>query len=124
MAGKPLTKKQLTQQLAKRLDISQKKAGDFLRELSSTAKREVQTKGTFNLPGIGRLTTVRRKARYGRNPLDGSLIRVPVRTVARFQLSSQVSQGLQITTVGVSKKRATKKSSKPRSGGYGGPMLR
>ena len=54
--------------------------------LSEFAERSHKT-GEFVLPGVGRLVRVRRKARMGRNPATGEVVKIPAKKVVKFLVS-------------------------------------
>ncbi|MFQ5776663.1 MAG: HU family DNA-binding protein [Terriglobia bacterium] len=85
--AKTLTKSQIVRTLAEKMDIPKKTAGAFLEELVNLAVKETKTKGTFQIPGIGKLRKAHRKARMGRNPQTGEALKIPAKTVVRFRVS-------------------------------------
>jgi DNA-binding protein HU-beta len=54
--------------------------------LSELAERSWKT-GVFELPGIGRLVRVDRKARTGRNPATGESIKIPAKKAVKFRVA-------------------------------------
>lgn len=83
--GKPMTKSQITDQIAKKTGITKKAAGQILDELASLAYKEA--KNNFTLPGLGKLVLVNRKARMGRNPQTGEAIKIPAKRVVKFRVA-------------------------------------
>ena len=73
--GKALTKSQVADYMAKKMDLKKKVAAGFLDELAGLAYREA--KNSFTIPGLGKLVLVNRKARIGRNPATGEQIQIP-----------------------------------------------
>ena len=55
--------------------------------LAATALKETRKNGLFVLPGIGRLVKSKRKARKGRNPATGAVIKIPAKTVVKFRVA-------------------------------------
>ncbi|MFQ5695543.1 MAG: HU family DNA-binding protein [Terriglobia bacterium] len=92
--AKAMTKSQLVRQLAEKVDIPKKTAGIFLEELINTAIRETKGKGTFAVPGLGKLRKAHRKARMGRNPQTGEPIKISARTVVRFRVSKSAKDAI------------------------------
>ena len=82
-----MTKSQLVRHLSDKADVTRKAAATLLEELVNTAVRETKSKGVFVLPGIGKLRKANRKARLGRNPRTGEVIKIPAKTVVRFRVS-------------------------------------
>lgn len=105
-----LTKTQLVRHLAETLDISNKKAAQFLETLADTAVKETKKSGVFVLPGLGRLKKVNRKARVGRNPQTGDIMHVAKRTVVKFFVSKSAKDSVQ-------------GGKKPKKGSNPGPMM-
>src|SRR3990172_2919064 len=84
--AKTMTKSQLVGHLAERVDVPKKTAAALLDELVNTAVKETRSKGTFVVPGIGRLRKAHRKARLGGTPQPGAPIKIPAKTVIRFRV--------------------------------------
>jgi DNA-binding protein HU-beta len=84
---KPLTKAQVVSQLAEKLSMTKKGAGEVLDALGALACKETKKKGSFVLPGFGKLVKVQRKARMGRNPATGEAIKIKAKTVVKFRIA-------------------------------------
>lgn len=84
---KPLTKAQVVSQLAEKLGMTKKSAGEVLDTLADLACKETKKKGAFVLPGFGKLVKVQRKARTGRNPATGEAIKIKAKTVVKFRIA-------------------------------------
>jgi len=84
---KPLTKAQVVAQLADTLSMTKKGAGEVLDALGTLACKETKKKGSFVLPGFGKLVKVQRKARMGRNPATGEAIKIKAKTVVKFRIA-------------------------------------
>jgi DNA-binding protein HU-beta len=89
MAGakKPMTKSQITTHFAEKFTLPKKVVGAFLEELAALAADQTKKLGAFTLPGIGKLTKAKRKARVGRNPATGETIKIPAKTVVKARLA-------------------------------------
>ena len=87
MAVKPMTKSQLISDLAEKFSMTKKDAGAFMDLLAETAYKETKKKGSFVLPGFGKLVKVQRKARMGRNPATGETIKIKAKTVVKFRVA-------------------------------------
>lgn len=92
--AKAMTKSQLMRHLADQAGIAKKAATAVVEELVNTAIRETKGKGTFVVPGIGKLRKAHRKARMGRNPQTGAAIRIPAKTVVRFRVSKTCKEAI------------------------------
>jgi len=89
-----MSQTQLVQHLAKRCEVNNKVARQFLDELARTALQETKKNGLFVLPGLGRLVKVDRKARMGRNPATGEAIKIAAKTVVKFRVSKAVKDSI------------------------------
>jgi DNA-binding protein HU-beta len=87
MAAKPMTKSQLIGEIADKLNVTKKDANGFLDMLSAIAYKETKKAGSFVLPGFGKLVKVQRKARTGRNPATGEVIKIKAKTVVKFRVA-------------------------------------
>jgi DNA-binding protein HU-beta len=86
-AVKPMTKSQLISEIAEKLSVSKKDVNAFIEQLTQTAYKETKKKGVFVLPGLGKLVKVQRKARMGRNPATGEVIKIKAKTVVKFRVA-------------------------------------
>ena len=84
-AVKPMTKAQLVDAIATKMELPKKQVGDILSLLAETAYKEAK-KG-FTIPGLGKLVVAKRKARTGRNPRTGETIKIPAKTVLKFRIA-------------------------------------
>ena len=84
---KPMTKAQLVTELAEKLDTTKNDVNHFMDALTTIAYRETKKKGSFTLPGMGKLVLVKRKARMGRNPATGETIKIKAKTVVKFRVA-------------------------------------
>jgi DNA-binding protein HU-beta len=82
---KPMTKKQIVDFLALKLEQPKKIADQFLEEYTKLAYKEA--KKSFVMPGLGKLVLQKRKARKGRNPATGAEIKIPAKTVLKFRIA-------------------------------------
>ena len=83
--GKPMTKSQIADQVAKKAGITKKAAVQILDDLAALAYKEA--KNNFTLPVLGKLVLVNRKARMGRNPQTGAAIKIPAKRVVKFRVA-------------------------------------
>ena len=89
---KPMTKKQIVDNLATKLGQPKKVAETFIAEYTQLAYKEAK-KG-FTMPGLGKLVLVKRKARKGRNPATGQEIKIPAKTVLKFRIAKQAKDAV------------------------------
>lgn len=89
MAAKSLmTTDELFSRIAAELRIPKSLVRRLFNELIKMAIRETKKKGVFALLGIGRLVKIHRKARTGRNPFSGELIKVQPTSTAKFRVDA------------------------------------
>ncbi len=62
--------------------------------LASMATSEVMTNGEFTVPGFGKLKKTHRKARDGRNPATGAVIKIPAKTTVKFSLGKAMKDSV------------------------------
>ncbi|MGQ9799457.1 MAG: HU family DNA-binding protein [Ignavibacterium sp.] len=92
MATKRMTKNQMLDHLAKKTGVTKKLAGQFLDEFVALAYKEA--KKSFVISGLGKLVVVNRKARNGRNPATGEIIRIPVKKALKFRIAKQAKDAI------------------------------
>ncbi len=85
--GKPLTKVEIINALAKNTGFTKKDVGQVLDELSKLAYIEAKKNKKFTLPGIAIMKIVHRKAKVGRNPATGQQITIPARNVIKITVA-------------------------------------
>ena len=74
-------------ELADKLEMTKKDVNGFIETLTELAYKETKKKGSFTLPGIGKLVLQKRKARMGRNPQTGEEIKIKAKTVVKFRVA-------------------------------------
>ncbi len=62
--------------------------------LASLATSEVKKNGEFTLPGFGKLKKTHRKARDGRNPATGAVIKIPAKTTVKFTIGKAMKDAV------------------------------
>jgi DNA-binding protein HU-beta len=62
--------------------------------ISDLAIKEVKKNGEFTLPGFGKLVKATRKAREGRNPATGAVIKIPAKTTVKFRLGKAMKDAV------------------------------
>lgn len=83
--AKAMTKAKIIEHLAKKTGTTKKAATEMLDVLSQLAYKEA--KNGFTIPGIGKLVLQKRKARKGRNPQTGEVIKIPAKKVVKFRVA-------------------------------------
>ena len=94
MAKKPMTKAQIVSHFAKKFEISKKMASAIIEEVAALAVSETKKAGSFTLPGIGKLVLVKRKARMGRNPGTGEVIKIAAKTVVKMRIAKAAKEAI------------------------------
>jgi DNA-binding protein HU-beta len=90
--GKAMTKSQIAEHLAKKVDIKKSQAAELLDEIAKLAYKEA--KNSFTLPGIGKIVLMQRKARMGRNPQTGQAIKIPAKKVVKFRVAKAAKDAI------------------------------
>ncbi|HMQ02564.1 MAG TPA: HU family DNA-binding protein [Pyrinomonadaceae bacterium] len=62
--------------------------------IAALAAQEVKKNGEFTLPGFGKLVKATRKAREGRNPATGAVIKIPAKTTVKFRLGKAMKDAV------------------------------
>ncbi len=62
--------------------------------IAELATKEVKKNGEFTLPGFGKLVKATRKAREGRNPATGAVIKIPAKTTVKFRLGKAMKDAV------------------------------
>ncbi len=88
----PYTKGDIVDHLAFNLDVTKKKANDFLNELVTLVSKNA--KKTFTIPGLGKFYTVRTKKRNGRNPATGKAIVIPAKSKVKFRVGKALQDAV------------------------------
>jgi DNA-binding protein HU-beta len=79
-----MTKDKMIEGVMRASGISKANVERFYDGLVVLAKKELQNRGEFVLPGLGAFKVRTRKARIARNPRTGEPIKVPAKKVVRF----------------------------------------
>ena len=62
--------------------------------LAALATSEVKKNGEFTVPGFGKLKKTQRKARDGRNPATGAVIKIPAKTTVKFTIGKAMKDSV------------------------------
>lgn len=85
-----MTKDKMIEGVMRASGISKANVERFYDGLVALARKELQNRGEFVLPGLGAFKVRVRKARIARNPRTGEPVKVPSRKVVRFVAYSQL----------------------------------
>ena len=81
-----MTKSELIEKMAKEADISKVAAGKALDSFVDGVTKTLKKKdGKVTLVGFGTFQKSRRKARKGRNPQTGEMLKIKARNVVKFK---------------------------------------
>ncbi|MFH1674098.1 MAG: HU family DNA-binding protein [Pseudomonadota bacterium] len=94
MAKKPMTKSQIVSHFAEKFELTKKTASGIIAEVAALAVSETKKAGSFTLPGIGKLVLVKRKARMGRNPRTGEVIKIAAKTVVKMRIAKAAKEAI------------------------------
>jgi DNA-binding protein HU-beta len=87
-----MTKAELIDQMAKDAGISKTAAGKALESFTDGVTGELKKKdGKVTLVGFGTFQKTRRKARKGRNPQTGAVIKIKARNAVKFKSGKKLS---------------------------------
>jgi len=92
--AKRLTQTEIINQLADKSGLKKADAKNFFTALATLAASEVKKNGEFTLPGFGKLVKATRKARDGRNPATGAVIKIPAKTTVKFRLGKAMKDAV------------------------------
>lgn len=104
-----MNKAELVDALAAAQDITKTQAGQNVNAFLAIVAECLNAGGNLQLIGLGSFNVVQTKARKGRNPRTGEVLKIPASKKVRFNLSSQLRTSLNSKPV---KKVAAKKAPK------------
>ena len=87
MAAKTVTKKQLTDTLAKQHQLTKKQSREMLEELTGMIRKHLKKGEQVKITGLGILRVRNRAARVGRNPATGEVIQIKASKKVAFRAS-------------------------------------
>ena len=93
-SAKRMTQTEIISQLAEKSGMKKSEAKEFFNALATLAASEVKKNGEFTLPGFGKLVKATRKAREGRNPATGDVIKIPAKTTVKFRLGKSMKDAV------------------------------
>uniref|UniRef100_E6QM02 HU family DNA-binding protein n=1 Tax=mine drainage metagenome TaxID=410659 RepID=E6QM02_9ZZZZ len=82
-----VTLKTLSEDVSDALGMTKKSGHEFAQALSVTIAAALADGCVVSIPGIGRIRPVTREARVGRNPSNGSLLRIPEKRAVKFTVA-------------------------------------
>ncbi len=92
--AKPLTKAQIVEELAKKLEMTKKEVNNFLAAYNELIYKNVKKAGELTVPGLGKFYKAKTKKRKGRNPSTGEQITIPAKTVVKFKVAKAAKDAI------------------------------
>ena len=89
-----MTQTQIINSLAETCGCKKTDVKSMLDALTVLATSEVKKNGEFTIPGFGKLKKTNRKARDGRNPATGAVIRIPAKTTVKFSVGKSMKDAI------------------------------
>jgi len=89
-----MTQSEIISALAEQSGMKKSDVKGFLEGLATMATSEVKKNGEFTLPGFGKLKKTNRKAREGRNPAAGAVIKIPAKTTVKFAIGKAMKDSI------------------------------
>ena len=89
-----LTQTQIIAALADSTGLKKTEVKGLMDSLAAMAVTEVKKNGEFTVPGFGKLKKTNRKAREGRNPATGAVIKIPAKTTVKFSLGMAMKDSI------------------------------
>ena len=89
-----MTQTEIINNLADSSGIKKSDVKGMFDSLAALASSEVKKNGEFTLPGFGKLVKATRKARDGRNPATGAVIKIPAKTTVKFRLGKAMKDAV------------------------------
>lgn len=93
-SAKRKTQTEIVSDLAETTGLKKSDVKGLFDALSALATNEVKNSGEFTLPGFGKLVKATRKAREGRNPATGDVIKIPAKTTVKFRLGKALKDAV------------------------------
>ena len=90
--GKSLTKSQVVSGVAEKAEITKKQAAAAVEALVAMSYKGA--KDAFTIPGLGKIVLVNRKARMGRNPATGEVIKIAAKKVVKFRVAKAAKDAI------------------------------
>lgn len=89
-----LTQTEIINSLSETSGLKKAEVKGIFDALAALAASEVKTNGEFTVPGFGKLVKATRKAREGRNPATGAVIKIPAKTTVKFRLGKAIKDAV------------------------------
>lgn len=80
-----MTKQELAEALANKLELSKAKAEECVNLIVDEITRTLSKGGEVVITGFGKFVVSKRKARQGRNPKTGEVVQIAAKTTPKFR---------------------------------------
>ena len=92
--AKPLTKAQIVEELAKKLEMTKKEVNNFLNTYNELIYKNTKKAKELTVPGLGKFYVTKTKRRKGRNPSTGETITIPAKNVVKFKVAKAAKDAI------------------------------
>jgi len=89
-----ITKENLIDVLAQKATCSKKEASDCLNLIIDEITNALKKGNEVTLTGFGTFRAASRKARTGRNPKTGAIVKIPAKNVPRFKAGKALKEAV------------------------------
>ena len=89
-----MTQTAIVSTLADKTGLKKREVKSVFDALVDLATGEVKKNGEFTVPGFGKLKKTNRKAREGRNPATGAIIKIPAKTTVKFSVGKAMKDSV------------------------------
>jgi DNA-binding protein HU-beta len=89
-----MTQTAIVSTLADKTGLKKSEVKSVFDALNDLATTEVKKNGEFTIPGFGKLKKTNRKAREGRNPATGAVIKIPAKTTVKFSVGKAMKDSV------------------------------
>ena len=89
-----MTQTAIVSTLADKTGLKKSEIKTVFDALVDLATGEVKRNGEFTIPGFGKLKKTNRKAREGRNPATGAVIKIPAKTTVKFSVGKAMKDSV------------------------------
>jgi DNA-binding protein HU-beta len=89
-----MTQTAIVSSIADKTGLKKSEVKTVFDALTELATSEVKKNGEFTIPGFGKLKKTNRKAREGRNPATGAIIKIPAKTTVKFSVGKAMKDSV------------------------------
>ena len=89
-----MTQTAIVSTLADKTGLKKSEVKSVMDAMTELATSEVKKNGEFTVPGFGKLKKTNRKAREGRNPATGAIIKIPAKTTVKFSVGKAMKDSV------------------------------